>query len=112
MEQRQVEYVIATAPRQVKKVYIVPTTGSPGSLSMTIISDREVYRYDRTHKWIGGGEMWNCERCGESKISIGMWGDTNWRSTHMGWKVPCQGFIDFWSKFDFEKELKGITNEA
>jgi hypothetical protein len=80
---------------------------TPGKVSAESIAKRdiEVYKYNRTHLWVGGGEMWKCKRCGESKIELGFWGDDNWRKTHQGWKVPCPAFTKFWSKFDFPKEF-------
>ena len=51
----------------------------------------DVMQYWSTHDFSAGGECPICKQCGESPISLGMWGDEHWRETHQGWKAPCQG---------------------
>ena len=58
----------------------------------------DVMQHWETHDFSAGGECPICKRCGESPISLGMWGDEHWQETHQGWKTPCQGSADMKSE--------------
>lgn len=47
------------------------------------------HKYDHTHLWCRG-ELPICVKCGATPISLGQWGDDNWKRTHDGWKEPCK----------------------
>lgn len=44
-----------------------------------------------THNWTKGKELPWCKDCGESPISLGFWGDDEWKKTHQKYKIPCFG---------------------
>ena len=55
------------------------------------ITDDIVKKYWDTHTWKFGIELPICINCGKTPISLGIWGDNNWRDKHRGWEKPCKG---------------------
>lgn len=47
----------------------------------------------RSHDWTNG-ELPLCNRCGESAISLGYYGDDDWKKIHRGWEDYCAGLED------------------
>lgn len=65
--------------------------GGVGMKQVDLERYHELRKHWNTHDFPTSVDCPICRKCGESPISLGIWGDDHWRETHEGWKERCQG---------------------
>ena len=53
------------------------------------MTKEEEQKYRDTHIWCRGNELPVCIKCGENPISLGFWGDANYKKNHTENNKPC-----------------------
>jgi len=53
------------------------------------------YKHYHTHDLTKNHEINYCRECGHHLMSLGMWGDDEWKRHHQLWRFTCQQLVRY-----------------